>query len=350
MKKTISLLLSGLLAAGALASVAATPAELPQTLEVTASTLRVREDSTTDSGVAGRVHDGDLLTVLGKDGNWYKIRTESGLEGYVYKNYVTAAENAEDVVDDEDIPEDEDIPDEEDVPEDETAPDGEEDTEIDVGAEEGMSFAFTIDGKALAFELDANATTGYSWSYELSKEGILKETEDRYAEDENPEGMEGVGGVQHYGFEAAAPGTVTLTFTYARPWESSQPAEALSYEVVVDEDLHLTCTELPQQAENSLTFDFEANATTGYSWSYALSEEGVLELLSDSYVEDEHEEGMEGVGGTQHYAFKAAAPGTVTLTFTYAQPWEGGDTAEVRAYTVTVGEDLAVTCTEQAEG
>lgn len=124
----------------------------------------------------------------------------------------------------------------------------------------------------------------------------------------------------------------------------------LAYEVVVDEDLHLTCTELPQQDENSLTFDFEANATTGYSWSYALSEEGVLELLSDSYVEDEHEEGMVGMAAPSTTPLKPPPPARSPLPSPTPSPGEGGDTAEVRAYTVTVGEDLAVTCTEQAEG
>ena len=93
-KKILCLLLATLLALGALGAVAAIhPDDLPEGagLVVTAGTLRVRQGPTTDSAIIGRVYEGDLLTVLGSAGNWFRVLTPLGTEGYVYKNYVDAA-------------------------------------------------------------------------------------------------------------------------------------------------------------------------------------------------------------------------------------------------------------------
>jgi len=83
--------------------------------------------------------------------------------------------------------------------------------------------------------------------------------------------------------------------------------------------------------------EFEANATTGYSWTYTMSCEGVLEEKASAYLEDEHPDGMVGVGGTQRFVFGAVGDGEVTITFTYAQPWEpdGDKTVETRTYRVS---------------
>jgi len=90
---------------------------------------------------------------------------------------------------------------------------------------------------------------------------------------------------------------------------------------------------------SSVTVALVANATTGYEWSYRMSDEGILEETDDHYEEDEHPEGMVGVGGTQYFTFAAAGDGEVTVTFTYAQPWEGGSTgqSESRTFSVTDG-------------
>jgi len=100
-------------------------------------------------------------------------------------------------------------------------------------------------------------------------------------------------------------------------------------------------TELAEEAEESwyklsedeelLTVRLKANATTGYEWTYKIWDEGSLELVSEEYVEDKHEEGLVGVGGVWTASFKATGadkrnnydyPCSNYVTFTYARNWE----------------------------
>lgn len=53
-----------------------------------------------------------------------------------------------------------------------------------------------------------------------------------------------------------------------------------------------------------LTVRLEANATTGYSWSYKIWDEGSLELLTNEYIEAPHAEGMVGTGGAWIASFR----------------------------------------------
>jgi len=68
----------------------------------------------------------------------------------------------------------------------------------------------------------------------------------------------------------------------------------------------------------------EANATTGFAWE-AVYDESILQLVSQNYVPDEHEEGMVGVGGTDHLRFKALKTGKTEIELTYKQPWVEGE-------------------------
>jgi predicted secreted protein len=76
--------------------------------------------------------------------------------------------------------------------------------------------------------------------------------------------------------------------------------------------------------DSSLFVSLPANATTGYSWSYSLSDADVLMCDEENYISDEAPDGMDGVGGTYVARFSAAyvKSGFVTLTLNYARPWE----------------------------
>jgi len=90
-------------------------------------------------------------------------------------------------------------------------------------------------------------------------------------------------------------------------------------------------------AGTTATVELPANDTTGYSWSYTMSEDGVLTEQSSEYVPDANPDGRTGVGGTQRYVFAAGDDGTVTISFVYAQSWSGGATSDNSAsYTYTV--------------
>lgn len=89
-------------------------------------------------------------------------------------------------------------------------------------------------------------------------------------------------------------------------------------------------------------FALRGNITTGYEWTVAIDGDAVA-LTRDEYVSDPADPGVAGVGGTHYFAFAAAKPGTATLTFTYARPWETNGPIETRVAVVEVAQDLSVT-------
>ena len=91
-------------------------------------------------------------------------------------------------------------------------------------------------GQSLSVALPSNGTTGYVWQLADFDAAVLKRGEPFGQEITDPHaaGTVGVGGQTHWRFEAAAPGTTTLVFTYGRPWEKdAAPAETARYTITV---------------------------------------------------------------------------------------------------------------------
>jgi len=80
---------------------------------------------------------------------------------------------------------------------------------------------YEITNNTLNISLKGNYTTGYTWVYEVSNIGMIKEDYNEYIQDSNKDGMVGVGGVQHYTFSALEDGEVTITFNYLRTFEDN---------------------------------------------------------------------------------------------------------------------------------
>ena len=79
----------------------------------------------------------------------------------------------------------------------------------------------------------------------------------------------------------------------------------------------------------TLSIALPSNASTGYGWSLAAFDGGVLTRGAPfgQEVTDPHPAGMVGVPGRTQWNFVAAAPGTTTLRFAYARPWGKGHAA-----------------------
>ena len=75
-----------------------TPPETPNettTATVNADVLNVRSGKGTDTSIVGTIRNGETVTVLdNSDGTWVKIKTQSGLEGYVHRDYLNFGSNA----------------------------------------------------------------------------------------------------------------------------------------------------------------------------------------------------------------------------------------------------------------
>ena len=94
----------------------------------------------------------------------------------------------------------------------------------------------------------------------------------------------------------------------------------------------------PKPQTVSITLD--SNPTTGFSWQVAQSEE--LFSVETNYVEDEHEEGLVGVGGKETITLTPLKAGKTEVTLTYARPWEGGEQADQIIYVFNIDKNLQV--------
>ncbi|MBR0162861.1 MAG: protease inhibitor I42 family protein [Oscillospiraceae bacterium] len=99
------------------------------------------------------------------------------------------------------------------------------------------------------------------------------------------------------------------------------------------------CGDAP--APQSVTLQFDANPTTGYSWEVQQSEE--LFDVASEYSENAHEEDMTGVGGTETFVLTPKAAGTTEVTFSYVRSWEDTEPETQVVYTFKVDRKLQVT-------
>ena len=87
--------------------------------------------------------------------------------------------------------------------------------------------------------LSANPTTGYTWAVEIADEAVVSVTDDGIASDS--EELTGAGGMQRFELVGKAQGYTTVTFVYARSWETEEePVYKLVYDLSVDADLKVT--------------------------------------------------------------------------------------------------------------
>ncbi|MFH5835360.1 protease inhibitor I42 family protein [Proteiniclasticum sp. C24MP] len=91
---------------------------------------------------------------------------------------------------------------------------------------------------------------------------------------------------------------------------------------------------------DTLTIALEENPTTGFCWSYTISDENVIHLVEDGYTAESNDPNVVGGGGMHQYTFEGLKAGEVTLVFDYYKSWEGVETAEEHIeYIVTVQDD-----------
>lgn len=198
--------------------------------------------------------------------------------------------------------------------------------------------------KTVTVSLAENPTTGFLWRYAFSNDGILHEVANEYKVDDISGTLDGAGGTHVWTFEGAAEGEVTVNFVYARPWEIDvAPAQVISYTYRVDADGQATLLSMADVSENDATMAFAGNPTTGYDWSYTFSQEGILSEVSNQYEPGENAAELVGAGGIHSWYFEAVAPGDVTVTFTYAQPWSNEIPAETKTFSFHVDDDKKVT-------
>ena len=84
----------------------------------------------------------------------------------------------------------------------------------------------------------SNPTTGFSWEIEQDKE--LLDIQDEYIADPQDKPVTGAGGVQVFAMTPVAAGTVQVTFTYTRSWETSDADPAFTCVFEIDDEMQIT--------------------------------------------------------------------------------------------------------------
>ena len=96
---------------------------------------------------------------------------------------------------------------------------------------------------------------------------------------------------------------------------------------------------------NTACLRLESNATTGYTWTADILDEGeqVARVAAAEYIAEEAA-GAVGVGGTQVFLIEGIQPGMALILLTYARPWEEGVAPDQqRLYCAQVSADGQVT-------
>lgn len=93
--------------------------------------------------------------------------------------------------------------------------------------------ASLIPEQPLVVRLPANPSTGYSWSYTVTGDEVLR-LDSVSGVTAAPNRMVGSPGEQVWSFRAQGTGRAVLTYVYTRPWEKAMPpAQTLTLDVVV---------------------------------------------------------------------------------------------------------------------
>ena len=104
------------------------------------------------------------------------------------------------------------------------------------GTQEEDIATVKLSGNMATVELKGNPTTGYTWLYTMSPEGIVREAFSDYIPDKTDDNVVGSGGKFVFTFEAVSEGEAELVFSYLRVWEEGIPAiNTVTYKAVVDD-------------------------------------------------------------------------------------------------------------------
>ena len=85
----------------------------------------------------------------------------------------------------------------------------------------------------------------------------------------------------------------------------------------------------------------DENPTTGFTWTYQISDEDIIQFVSDEYIEPDNQE-LAGAGGTHKWVFEGIKDGDAEITFSYARSSEDNDPAQTIVYKYSIIDGVAV--------
>lgn len=148
-----------------------------------------------------------------------------------------------------------------------------------------------------------------------------------------------------------------MYFLLTQSSASDTPTQTVGYICAVNKESVISVSSIVGYPEaympDKALVALEGNASTGYTWSYTMSAEGILSqdaAVARATYGSETSEALVGAGETENWVFTGQTEGDVTLTFTYAQAWDTeAEPAQTVTYTYHVDENLNVSLTQTGD-
>ena len=96
-------------------------------------------------------------------------------------------------------------------------------------------------GKVMSLEFYSNPSTGFTWEYVVDGDAELYLDREDF-KDTSEQGIVGAGGKKIFYFVATKEGKANMTFTYKRPWDGGDVAYDVVYEISVDKNMNISCS------------------------------------------------------------------------------------------------------------
>lgn len=208
---------------------------------------------------------------------------------------------------------------------------------------EGDWFELSAEDTVLTVRLPGDEANGYAWNAEFSDEDVLELLTMEYENGQWASSYKATGrktGLTElrlsYEKDGAFPAATAVLDLSVNDAQKIEIESAKYVETYAD-----TWVEMSEDAR-VLTVRLDANATTGYSWTYEIDNPAVLELVTAEYVPFENEEGLLGVGGEWVASFRGLTAGTANLTLYYGSADDAAP-VDTRTLEIAVAEDTALT-------
>ena len=163
---------------------------------------------------------------------------------------------------------------------------------------EGDWCELSAENTVLTVRLPGDEANGYAWNAEFSDEDVLELLTMEYENGQWAASYKATGrktGLTElrlsYEKDGAFPAATAVLDLSVNDAQKIEIESAKYVETYAD-----TWVEMSEDAR-VLTVRLDANATTGYSWTYEIDNPAVLELVTAEYAPFENEEGLLGVGG-----------------------------------------------------
>lgn len=208
---------------------------------------------------------------------------------------------------------------------------------------EGDWFELSAEDTVLTVRLPGDEANGYAWNAEFSDEDVLELLTMEYENGQWAASYKATGRKKgltelrlSYEKDGAFPAATAVLDLSVNDAQKIEIESAKYVETYAD-----TWVEMSEDAR-VLTVRLDANATTGYSWTYEIDNPAVLELVTAEYVPFENEEGLLGVGGEWVASFRGLTAGTANLTLYYGSADDAAP-VDTRTLEIAVAEDATLT-------